>query len=63
MVRILTDEVKSKNSILVFLVETKASSSRMTGFQRKLKFTQGIDVPSDGKSDGDDLEGRVGHKV
>ena len=51
-VRILTDKVKSKNSILVFLVETKSSLSRMKGFQLKLELTQGIVVPSDGKSGG-----------
>ena len=38
--------------ILVFLVETKASSSRMKGLMRKLELTQAIDVPSDGKSSG-----------
>ena len=48
--RILTDDVKSKNPILIFLVETKARSSKMKGFQWKLELTQGIDVPSDGKS-------------
>ena len=51
-VRILTDEVKSKNPILVFLVETKERSSRMKRFIRKLEMTQGIDVPSDGMSGG-----------
>ena len=50
IVRILTDEEKSKNPILVFLVETKASSSRMKGFMRKLEMTQGINVPRDSKS-------------
>ena len=30
-VHLLTDEVKSKNPALVFLVETKASSSRIKG--------------------------------
>ena len=50
VVRILIDEEKSKNPILVFLVETKASSSRMKGFMRKLEMTQGINVPRDSKS-------------
>ena len=36
--------------MLVFLVETKASTERMKGFQNKLGFTQGIVVPSDGRS-------------
>ena len=38
--------------MLVFLVETKASTERMKGFQNKLGFTQGIVVPSDGRSGG-----------
>ena len=51
-VRILSDEVKAKNPVLVFLSETKASVSRIKGLQRKLEFTQGIAVPSDGQSGG-----------
>ena len=51
-VRILIYKVKSKNPILVFLVETKASLSRTKGFQQKLDLTQGIVVPSDGKNGG-----------
>ena len=51
-VRILTDEVKSKNPALVFLMETKASSSIIKGLQRKLGLTQGILVPCDGHSGG-----------
>lgn len=51
-IRTLTDEVKSKNPILVFLVETKVSVSWMKGFQRKLEFNQGILVPNDGRSCG-----------
>ena len=51
-VRTLTDEVKKKNPMLVFLVETKAGTKRMKGFQNKLGFTQGIVVPSDGRSGG-----------
>ncbi|KAL4620053.1 hypothetical protein ACB092_06G126100 [Castanea dentata] len=38
--------------ILVFLSETKASESKMKEFQQKLKLTQGIMVPSEGKSGG-----------
>ena len=49
-IQILTDEVKSKNLILVFLVETKAYSSKIMGFMRKLEMTQGINVPHDSKS-------------
>ena len=51
-VRTLIDEVKKKNPVLVFLVETKASIERMKGFQNKLGFTQGIVVPSNGRSGG-----------
>nr|POE82897.1 hypothetical protein CFP56_14177 [Quercus suber] len=51
-VRILTDEVKSKKPILVFLAETKASTSRIKGIQHKLELTQGISVLSDGRSGG-----------
>ncbi|XP_050242088.1 uncharacterized protein LOC126691051 [Quercus robur] len=51
-VRTLTEEVKEKNPILVFLAETKATTERMKGFQYKLGFTQGIVVPCDGKSGG-----------
>lgn len=48
MVRTLTDEVRSKDPLLVFLTETKASTSRIKGIQTKLEYTQGIAVPSDG---------------
>ena len=48
----LTEEVKGKNPILVFLAKTKATTDRMKGFQHKLGITQGIIVPSDGKSGG-----------
>ena len=51
-VRILSDEVKAKNPVLVFLSETKASVSRIKRLQRKLELTQGIAVPSDGQSGG-----------
>ena len=48
----LTKEVKGKNPILVFLVETKANTDRMKGFQHKLGFTQGNIVPRNGESGG-----------
>ena len=51
-VRTLTDEVKMKKPILVFLSETKASLSKMKGFQNKMEYTEGIIVPSDGQSGG-----------
>ena len=49
-IRLLTEEVRSKNPTLVFLVETKAQPSRIKGLQEKLELTQGIVVPSDGRS-------------
>lgn len=51
-VRNLIDKVKSKNLDLVFLMETKASPSRIKGLQRKLEYTQGITVLCDGRSGG-----------
>ena len=51
-VRSLTDVVKFFDSVLVFLSETKASLNRIKGLQRKLNLTQGITVPSDGRSGG-----------
>ena len=41
-----------KKPILVFLSETKASLSKMKGFQNKIEYTEGIIVPSDGQSGG-----------
>lgn len=52
MVRSLTDEAKENDPILVFLVETKANQNRIKGLQRKLDLTQGITVPSNGRSGG-----------
>ncbi|XP_030959237.1 uncharacterized protein LOC115981210 [Quercus lobata] len=51
-VRTLTDEVRTKKPLLVFLSETKAGMSRIKGIQNKLDYTQGITVPSDGRSGG-----------
>ena len=51
-VQLLSDEVKCRNPVLVFLAKTKASPSRIKGLQRKLQLTQGITVPSDGRSGG-----------
>lgn len=48
VVRTLIDEVRPRDPLLVFLAETKASTSRIKGIQAKLNFTQGIVVPSDG---------------
>lgn len=62
-VRALTDEVKATNQTLVFLAETKASTSRMKGLQCKLELTQGIIVSCDGRSDGLALLWREGMKV
>ena len=52
VVWILTDEVKSKRPILIFLAKTKASSSKVKGILNKLELTQGISIPSDGRSGG-----------
>ncbi|KAL0012531.1 hypothetical protein SO802_007639 [Lithocarpus litseifolius] len=38
--------------MLVFLAETKAGINRIKGVQRKLEYSQGIIVPSDGRSGG-----------
>lgn len=51
-VRSLTDEVKETDPVLVFLSETKANYNKIKGLQRKLNLTQGITVPSDGRSGG-----------
>ena len=51
-VHLLTDVVKVTTPVLVFLLETKASQNRIKGLQRKLNLTQGITVPSDGRSGG-----------
>ena len=51
-IRTLTDEVRMKNPILVFLFETKASLSKMKGFQNKIDYMEGIVMPSDRKSGG-----------
>ena len=48
----LTDEVKDTDPVLVFLSKTKANQNRITGIRRKLNFTQGITMPSDGRSRG-----------
>ena len=51
-VQILTNEVKATDPTLVFLAETKAGVNRIKGVQCKLNYTQGIIVPSDGRSGG-----------
>ena len=51
-VRTLVDEVRSKDSMLVFLIETKTGERKMKGIRNKLEYTQGITVPSDGKCGG-----------
>lgn len=54
VIRIITDEVKSKNPILVFLEEMKASASKLKGIQHKGWKEWGI---------GNALEGRGGYLV
>ena len=44
--------MRAKDPLLVFLLETKARVSKIKGIQNKLDFTQGITVPSDGRSGG-----------
>ena len=43
-----TEEVRTKDLLLVFLSKMKARVSRIKGIQNKIDFTQGITVPSDG---------------
>ena len=62
-IRTVTKVVKQKNSMVIFLVETKASIDRMKGFQNKLGFTQGIIVLSDGRSGGLALLWREGMDI
>ena len=62
-VRTLADEVRSKDPPLVFLSETKTGLNRIKGIQRKLEYTQGIMVPSDGRSGGLALLWREGIDV
>ena len=50
VVWLLSIEVKSKNLILVFLMETKAGVNRIKGLQQKLELPQEISVLSDGRS-------------
>ena len=47
-VRTLINEVRAKDPLLVFLVKTKAGTSRIKGIKTKLEYTQGIVVQSDG---------------
>ena len=49
--------------MVVFLAKTKASLSRIKGLQQKLEYTQGIMVPSDGRSKGLAMLWREGKRV
>ena len=51
-IRNLANAVKEMDLMLVFLSETKVGVGRIKGIQNKLNFTQGIVVPSDGRSGG-----------
>ena len=62
-VRNLADAVKEKDSLLVFLSETKVGVGRIKGIQNKLNFTQGIVVSSDGRSGGLALIWKEGTEV
>ena len=48
----LTDEVRAKDPLLVFLLETKARKNWIKGIQNKLEYSQGLSVQSDGRSGG-----------
>ena len=50
--KILADEVREKDPLLVFLAETKTGESKMRRIRNKMKYTQGITVQSDGRSGG-----------
>ena len=39
-IRTLTEEVKGKNPVVVFLAETKATTDKMKGFQHKLFYSR-----------------------
>ena len=62
-VRTLTDEVKARDPLLVFLAETKAGESRLKGVRNKIGYTQGITIPSDGRSGGLALMWREGTDI
>ena len=62
-VRTLTDKVKARDPLLVFLAETKARESRLKGVRNKIGYTQGITVPSDGRSGGLALMWREGTDI
>lgn len=51
-VQTLADEVRSHDPLLIFLAKTKTGESKMKGIRNKLEYTQGITVPSDGRSRG-----------
>ena len=51
-IQTLADEVRSYDPLLIFLAETKTGESKMKGIRNKLEYTQGITIPSDGRSEG-----------
>ena len=59
----LIDAVKEMDLMLVFLSKMKVGVGRIKGIQNKLNFTQGIVVPSDGRSGGLALIWREGTEV
>ena len=62
-VRTLTDKVRAKDPLLVFLVETKAGTSKIKRIQTKLEYAQGIVVQNDGWSGSLALLWREGTEV
>nr|POF10697.1 hypothetical protein CFP56_59499 [Quercus suber] len=51
-IRTFANEMRSKDPLLFFLTETKTGKSKMKGIRNKVEYTQGITVPSDGRSGG-----------
>ena len=45
-------DTRQRGEIVIFLTETKTGESRIKGIMNKLEYTQGITIPSDGKSGG-----------
>ena len=62
-VRTLTDEVKMRDPLMVFLAETKTGESRIKGVWNKIGYTQGITVSSDRRSEGLALMWKEGTKI
>ena len=62
-IRTLTDEVKARDPLMVFLAETKSGESKLKGIRNKIVYTQGIMVPNDGRSGGLALMWKEGTEI